>query len=363
MPRTRLFSSLILVTALALTGCGTELRRPDTPDPVVQQERAAQLRLAKEIKAKRLARLNRIRAKLVPQARNICAKVLDRSAMKCIYSLELVDDASLNAAADGNKIYINTGMLRFLESDDEIAIVLGHEMAHNMLDHINKKRGSMIVGAIIDAVIQGATGVYTGGAFQQAGALAYSQDYEEEADYLGLYLAARAGYDISVAPTLWRRMAIENPKSISRSYAGTHPSTPERAVALRKAVEEVELKRSAGLALQPIKADHTEAHGNSFEDVETAIAGTSTDSHSSGRTTLTPTQQSAPNKEALNAIGEWNYQAELFAEEQGCSPQEKGRPPAYLLKTENFTEYYESPCPSHGGPLHYHCTNVGCVAN
>ena len=77
---------------------------------------------------------------------------------------------------------------------------------------------------------------------------AFSKDFEGEADYLGLYFASRAGYDVSVAPDFWRRMGVEHPSSVESTYLSMHPSTPERTLSLEQAVEEIRAKREAGAA-------------------------------------------------------------------------------------------------------------------
>ena len=84
----------------------------------------------------------------------------------------------------------------------------------------------------------------------EAGAAAFSQEFESEADYVGVYHAARAGFDVSNAATMWRRMGTKNPRSISL-LGTTHPSTAKRYLAIEKAVQEIELKRQAGLPLVP----------------------------------------------------------------------------------------------------------------
>ncbi len=353
----RYFTAMVVLVSVILYGCAPELRRPDASQSAVQAERTAQIRLAKSIRSKRLARLNKIREKLIPHARDICSKVLDKSGLDCLYSLELVDDSQLNAAADGEKIYINSGLIRFLESDDEIAIVIGHEMAHNMLDHSEKKMGGVILGAIVDGVIQGATGINTGGIFQNAGALVYSKDYEEEADYLGLYLASRAGYDISIAPTLWRRMGAESPGSIAQRYGGTHPGTPERSVALQKAVAEVEIKKSQGLVMLPNRAD-----GNTDTS---DVGGVMADSSPAEKAQMEP---SAFQGKASNAndtvlptvVGEWNYRAENYAEEQGCLGEDRRRPVTMMVKKEAGQEHFTSACSNRDEPFEFACSLVGC---
>ena len=90
---------------------------------------------------------------------------------------------------------------------------------------------------------------------RSAGGRAFSQDFEKEADYMGVYLAVRAGYDVSNAADFWRRMAIEHPGSVKQNYLSTHPSTPERSVGIERTVREIERKRSRGLALVPRRKD------------------------------------------------------------------------------------------------------------
>ena len=79
----------------------------------------------------------------------------------------------------------------------------------------------------------------------------FSKEFEADSDYMGLYMAARAGFDINMAPNFWRRMAVEHPGSIKKNYMATHPSTPERAAALRETIEEIEEKLRGGMPLAP----------------------------------------------------------------------------------------------------------------
>jgi len=117
-----------------------------------------------------------------------------------------------------------------------------------------KAKNSM-VGAIFGAVLDVAAatqGVYTGGFTSDGakiGAMRFSQSFEREADYVGMYILARAGRPIASAPTFWRRMAQESPKRIK--FASSHPTTAERFVRLEQTVAEIEQKRSAGVELMP----------------------------------------------------------------------------------------------------------------
>jgi len=169
----------------------------------------------------------------------------------CDYPPKILRKAELNAYADGDNIYITSGMLNFTESDQELGVVLAHEIAHNVQEHISQRRGGAILGTIADILIAGTTGVSTGGLFGQVGALAYSQTYEKEADYLGLYLMARADMEIDGAERFWRRMAVATPESIGGHFASTHPSAPERFLILEKTIKEIRAKQQANQPLLP----------------------------------------------------------------------------------------------------------------
>ncbi len=174
---------------------------------------------------------------------------------KCDYGIMQNDENAINAFADGKNIIINRGMMRYA-NDNELALVISHELAHNIMKHIEARKGNRFLGALLDG-LAAAFGVYTGGTFAQAGAMAYSKDFEEEADYVGLYIMALAGLDIDSAPNFWRKMAAINPRGVN--YATTHPSSPHRFVFLEKTVEEIKQKIKDGKPLIPeFKKDASE---------------------------------------------------------------------------------------------------------
>ncbi len=169
----------------------------------------------------------------------------------CGYNVRLMVHDAVNAFADGQNVTITTGMMRFTETDQELALVVGHEIAHNALGHIAKTQGNILVGTLFDILVESATGVSTEGLFARLGAQMFSQEFEAEADYMGLYIVARAGFDIKDAHYFWRRMAVEHPSSIKTNFSATHPSTPQRFVALENTIKEIEEKKKMGLPLVP----------------------------------------------------------------------------------------------------------------
>ena len=172
----------------------------------------------------------------------------DRS---CSYPVLLGNGDEVNAYADGKQVVVQRGMMRFANSDTELSLVVSHEIAHNSMSHIRSKMTNYALGSILDIAAQVLLRVPTQGLFGNAGARAFSKDFEAEADYVGLYIMARAGGDIDNAPQFWRRMATLSPAAIQSSHMSTHPATPERFVALEETVKEIKTKQAAGKPLEP----------------------------------------------------------------------------------------------------------------
>lgn len=152
----------------------------------------------------------------------------------CDYNLKLRSSDAVNAYATGRAIIITTGMMDFTTRDEELAAIIGHELAHNTLAHVRKITTNYILSGF---------------------ATRYTRPFESEADYVGLYYAARAGYDMKDVEAIWRRLGTRHPRNIGR--AKTHPTTPDRFLRLKAAYEEIEAKRAAGAALLPNFATKT----------------------------------------------------------------------------------------------------------
>ena len=187
---------------------------------------------------------------VIARGDNVISTTIPPAPM-CAYNFAVSPEGTVNAYADGRNIVLHQGIIDLARNDDEIALVVGHELAHNVLDHISKKQANVLLGGLGGALLDAALG--TGGQFsrlgQNIGSQAYSPSFESEADYMGLYAVALAGYNHQIAPQFWRRMGSRHQDSITLTT--THPATAERFVALESTVQEINSKKAAGIPLKP----------------------------------------------------------------------------------------------------------------
>jgi len=160
------------------------------------------------------------------------------------WEVNLIGSKDINAfCMPGGKIAFFSGLLDNLKlTDDEAAIVMGHEIAHALREHARErmaKSGLTQIGAgVLGLVIGG--GKYSD-AFRAGGnllTLKFSRDDESEADVVGLDLAARAGYDPRAGISLWEKMDAAN-KTRPPQWLSTHPSGPKRIKEIEKHLPEV----------------------------------------------------------------------------------------------------------------------------
>jgi len=183
--------------------------------------------------------------------------------------VQLINDPkTVNAfCMAGGKMAIYTGMWEQLHAtDDEIAQVMGHEIAHALADHTRERMSIAMTTAAATtaaAIALGsrgdspAAGLALTGA-QLAAALAIqlpnSRDGESEADQIGIELAARAGYDPKAAVTLWEKMG-----KLGKSppeFLSTHPSPQNRAARLAQLGQQVAPLYVAARSGAPSESDN-----------------------------------------------------------------------------------------------------------
>ncbi|MES9902412.1 MAG: M48 family metallopeptidase [Sedimenticola sp.] len=182
----------------------------------------------------------------------------------CNYPIHLKMSNTINAYADGQAIAVTSGLIRFTESDEEIALVLCHEIAHNSMKHIEAKTHNASMASVFD-IVAAAYGVNTSGLFANMGGHSFSKAFEREADYLGLYILARADYSLAGLDNFWRRMAAENPYSNEDSFFRTHPISADRTLAIRHTIKEIQAKKKTERVLMPeLKEKHNASLGTSL---------------------------------------------------------------------------------------------------
>ncbi len=170
------------------------------------------------------------------------------STRNCNYSAALLENPEINAFADGTSVAVTTGAMEFVKTDEELAYLLGHELAHNAYGHLAAVRANRFLGALVGAVATVATGIYQD--YSDLGAFYHAPKFEVEADYVGVYLAARSGYDVRCVSAFWRNMIAKNPGA-AWAASLTHPDGSSRLHVLDATAAEILQKREAGRQLVP----------------------------------------------------------------------------------------------------------------
>jgi len=186
----------------------------------------------------------------VDRARKIVDRLLPSYIDPKSVRIYVVDNKEWNAMAMANySIYVFSGIMKDLD-DDEMAIVLGHELTHATYEHSRRQASKgMYTGIAGMAASVGLSQVKSGIVKDAASTAAsvglttfgnvYSRDYEDQADRVGLRYVYEAGYDYKKAPVLWRRFAEKygDGSPIENFFFGDHSLSSKRAAALEKEIK------------------------------------------------------------------------------------------------------------------------------
>ena len=201
--------------------------------------------------------LDRIR----PSAYQLCQQM---AVGTCDWRFIMLPDRSLNATARQNGVIaVNRGVVEYAASEEEVALVIAHEIGHHSANHLATSQRNQVVGALVGAVLMGAVGAiassksrYSSSITQASaraggdlggaiGRISFSKEQEREADYLAAVTLYRAGLDLDKA----RGFLVTLARASGRKETGmldSHPAGPERLAAWDKAVAEI---RASGGAL------------------------------------------------------------------------------------------------------------------
>jgi predicted Zn-dependent protease len=171
------------------------------------------------------------------------------------WEYHLVDSKEINAwCMPGGKIVVYTGILPYTKTEDGLATVMGHEVAHALLNHGQQRVSAGVlqqIGALGVAIAASGTSQKTQSLIMSAygvgttlfGTLPFSRKHESEADHYGLLLMAIAGYNPEASVPFWERMAAMGGGTIE--FLSTHPSDATRIKDLKKVIPEAKKKAAS----------------------------------------------------------------------------------------------------------------------
>lgn len=233
---------LLIVFCIYLNGCYTV---PETgrsaftllpEETLINQSKLAFIQLKNEAQISHNLEYNRRVQQIGQRIANVASKDLPTMSWEYVV---FEDDSQINAfAMPGGKIGVYTGLIKLADSDDELAAVIGHEVAHVTARHSNQQ-----VSAKIGLAALGALGGYLSkdmdsevrktimtlyGVGGQLGSLRYSRSHETEADNIGLVYMAKAGYNPQAAVTFWQKMIAKSSPQAVPTILSTHPAKQDR---------------------------------------------------------------------------------------------------------------------------------------
>lgn len=157
------------------------------------------------------------------------------------------DDDLVNAwCMPGGKVAFYTGIMPICKDETGVAVVMGHEIAHAIANHGGERMSQQYAAStglsLASILLTGGSGptvssellMQAAGAGTSLGILAFSRKHESEADKLGLYFMAMAGYNPQEAPKFWERMSAGSGGEAPPEFMSTHPSHDTRISDLNK---------------------------------------------------------------------------------------------------------------------------------
>jgi predicted Zn-dependent protease len=233
LPHTWALLLCLLVSTLLLSGCGVAM---------ISDERLARQSKAQftQLKKKDPVSKNRSYQKMIERIGKRITDVAKVDVPGTDWEFVVFDKSEPNAfAMPGGKVGVNSGLIELAnEDEDEIAAVIGHEVAHVAKRHSNKRMsqgvGVALGGILLDTAMRNkssndralARGAYGVGATVGA-VLPFSRSQEREADDLGLIYSAKAGYDPRASIRFWQKMMSKSRRKMPQ-FLSTHPDSGKR---------------------------------------------------------------------------------------------------------------------------------------
>lgn len=251
-------TSLLLAGAVGLvsTGCTTVPVSGRSQLNLVSDEQVTKLSIEQFEEIKARSRLNRDRA-TNQMVERVAFRIIDQvpwwEVPLAEWEVIVIDNPNqINAfAMAGGKIGVYTGLVNMVENEDQLAFVLAHEIAHVTSRHVHERLSQEMVrqagGTALGAAALVGGGLTTYSIYSLYGmssgvaSLSFNREKEREADYIGLILMAKAGFDPSQAARVIELVEEKSSQAGNRapaSWASTHPSYGERILLLNRHQEE-----------------------------------------------------------------------------------------------------------------------------
>jgi len=169
--------------------------------------------------------------------------------LACAFAIDIGNAPNVNAYSDGRRIMLTRGLLDAFPGDDDVAVIIARELAHNVLQHARQLQQTATVSGVIDSLLplKPEAASYAG----SGGIKPLPDKMDQEADRLALFMLARAGYDPLNLSRVSQRLAEIAPTSQINGYSALHPWTEERRSLAQAAVEDIRQKQATKKPLVP----------------------------------------------------------------------------------------------------------------
>jgi len=256
----RLLQKIMMGAILALLFIGCTKAPITGRNQLIMMDQKQEMQLgyqsAKQVLSKERISNDKRKTAMVKRVGQRIAKVANKKytiARKFKWNFYLIDNnKQANAfCLPGGKVFIYTGLFKYIANDDELAAVMGHEIGHALARHgaerMSRGQLAQASGTVLQAVMIGkgsptntALVMQAFGVGTQLGVmLPHSRDQEYEADHIGVVLASQAGYNAKAALTFWEKFAKSG--KTPPEYLSTHPAPKNRMSRLRRVIQKKRL--------------------------------------------------------------------------------------------------------------------------
>jgi predicted Zn-dependent protease len=246
-------SFMALAGSGLVCGCGAVHQLPQVSDGNIAMAQA-EVRMAPPPQRRRVSddevvQTLRTSIQLVRgPAMNLCHEM---NVGVCDWRFQMSRNRDLNAGAIGyGQVVLNRGIVEYANNEEEVCLVVAHEIGHHAANHVARGAGNRMIGAMLGVAVVAVAGAIAGsspgsGATRSAaqlgatlGSLSYSKEQEREADYMAALILYRAGLDLDKARGLLVTMASGSGR-METTFLDSHPAGPERVAAWDRAVAEI----------------------------------------------------------------------------------------------------------------------------